>query len=336
MNNQVAIHKLQGNFWQTSAIYPGSQKRVRARFSSYKDVKKNEKYLKTLLADGKNPNANRKIGDLLELHLQKCPETKVIERKNVFIMFCERFCKTKICDLNVYDLKKWFRDIQKARDYSDLTLNHIKGNLNHFFYYLVDEGIIMESPLSQIRFNRNPPPKKPRVYLTVNEIKELLDNAKEYSPLFLYPFLYCLAHTGARRSEVVGLRWKDVDFPRGVLTFIETKNGTNRTIKMSPQLTKLLQGQPRTSSYVFTNPKGEQVGRSQLNRHIYAFKAHYPFHKDWQCHAFRHSFAYNNLKGGMNMYELQALLGHKSIQLTIDLYGQLLSEDVEKPSPYNF
>jgi hypothetical protein len=36
------------------------------------------------------------------------------------------------------------------------------------------------------------------------------------------------------------------------------------------------------------------------------------------------------------MYQLQAVLGHKSIQMTVDLYGNLKAVDVENPSPYGF
>ena len=36
------------------------------------------------------------------------------------------------------------------------------------------------------------------------------------------------------------------------------------------------------------------------------------------------------------MYELMAILGHKSIGITINLYGRLRSEDVEDPSPFKF
>ncbi|HXH75381.1 MAG TPA: tyrosine-type recombinase/integrase [Bacteriovoracaceae bacterium] len=334
MNNQI-LTSTQSNHWTGQGIV-GDQKKQRSRFSHYKDIHKKDKFLKTILSGSKNEYSSCSIGELLDMHLKNCPESKVMDRKNSFISFCEKFATTKLNGISVHDLKRWFQEIQRERDYSDLTLSHIRGNLNHFFYYLVDEGIIMESPLAKIKFDRNPPPKRPRVFLTMDEIKTVLESTKAYSPHFLYPLFYALAHTGARRSEVMNLKWSEIDLLRGTITFLETKNGTHRTIKLSPQLLAMIQDQPRVSPHVFTNPLGKQIGRSQLSRHILALKAHYPFHKNWNCHTFRHSFAYNHLKTGVNMYELQALMGHKSIQLTIDLYGKLLAEDVAKPSPYNF
>ena len=65
------------------------------------------------------------------------------------------------------------------------------------------------------------------------------------------------------------------------------------------------------------------------------FKVYFPIeNKDWGSHSLRHSFAYNFLKKGGNMYQLQAILGHRSIDVTVDLYGQLQAQDVENPSPY--
>lgn len=74
----------------------------------------------------------------------------------------------------------------------------------------------------------------------------------------------------------------------------------------------------------------------QIQRIIKKFKEAHNFEKDWQLHDFRHSFANNFLKKGGEMYQLQAILGHKSIQMTVDLYGNLKSHDIEESSPYDF
>jgi len=55
-----------------------------------------------------------------------------------------------------------------------------------------------------------------------------------------------------------------------------------------------------------------------------------------QTHCFRHSFAYHYLRKGGEICQLQAILGHRSIQMTIDLYGQITAKDVEYPSPFGF
>ena len=67
-----------------------------------------------------------------------------------------------------------------------------------------------------------------------------------------------------------------------------------------------------------------------------ARKEKFQHQKNWGCHSLRHSFAFNYLRKGGQMYQLQAILGHRSIQMTVDLYGQIQAKDIERPSPYDF
>jgi integrase len=59
--------------------------------------------------------------------------------------------------------------------------------------------------------------------------------------------LYILGalQTGARRGELLGLRWADVDFRARTLTFRQTKNGDARTVPMTETLRGALHGLPR-------------------------------------------------------------------------------------------
>ena len=62
---------------------------------------------------------------------------------------------------------------------------------------------------------------------------------------------------GARKGELVSLRWPDVDLKRGTLTFHETKNGERRTVPLTGQALILMQQHARVrrldTSLVFPN-----------------------------------------------------------------------------------
>ena len=105
---------------------------------------------------------------------------------------------------------------------------------------------------------------------------------------------------------------------------------------MSNKLFELANSLPMTSEYVFSTPQGNPFNRGQLTRLISKYHKTFPKNKKWSCHTFRHSFAYNYLRDGGQMYQLQAILGHKTIGLTVNLYGAITAEDVEKASPYDF
>lgn len=103
---------------------------------------------------------------------------------------------------------------------------------------------------------------------------------------------------------------------------------------MGSNLASFLESMPKTDEFIFLNQKGTQLGRYQMDGAIESLERKHRGMKGWRCHDLRHSFAYNSLKRGGEMYALKAILGHKSIQLTVDLYGHFRACDVSMTDPY--
>ena len=78
-----------------------------------------------------------------------------------------------------------------------------------------------------------------------------------------------------------------------------------------------------------------RISNTKLQLNVAEFRRTGSVTKDWTLHSLRHSFNYHYLKKGVPMYQLQAALGHKTIGITIDLYGQLQAEDIDMVSPYD-
>jgi integrase/recombinase XerD len=273
----------------------------------------------------------------MKLHLEKNPTSRVRERKRHFLSFCEEFNVTPIGQLGKNEISAWFQKIKEKYDLSDRTLNTIKSDLNAFFHFLEDENIIVASPLSKVKFERKPPTRRPRVVLSVDEVHKILENAKIYSPKILYPFLFVAAYTGARSGEVRKLKRSDIDFESGLIHFRKTKNGEDRSLRISGQLSAFLKQflGSHDSEIAFPYENGQMIPNHIIERHLKRFRKTFPIGKAWAPHALRHSFAYNFLKMGRNMYQLQAILGHKSIDVTVDVYGQIGAQDIENPCPYD-
>ncbi|NJM09635.1 MAG: site-specific integrase [Bdellovibrionaceae bacterium] len=129
----------------------------------------------------------------------------------------------------------------------------------------------------------------------------------------------------------------DIDFATNLINIRKSKNGRERFIRMSPTIENILKEriQRQTGETLFINEHGTKLdSNKELTRLINKFKAYFPIDKEWGCHALRHSFARNFLMQGRQMYQLQAILGHRSIDVTVDLYGQLEAQCVACPSPY--
>jgi integrase len=200
---------------------------------------------------------------------------------------------------------------------------------------LVEEDVLTHNPVVPIEIKKGPP-NRPRVVLSESEITSLLDLLRAHSTNELYPVFYAEIHTGARMSEVLWLKWEQVDFNTGMIHFLKTKNGEDRFVRMSEPLAAFLQAQPRHTDYVFTNWNNEMWTKNQYRKLIVKIKREHAFPKYWNNHVMRHTFAYHYLRKGGNMYQLKAILGHRSSQMTVDLYGKITAQDVDNPSPFTF
>ena len=338
INLKLKTYKLKTGHHVVCFINPISKRRVRKKFKSKADANNHKKELEQKFANkGKHAFDITPVAKLMQMHLEDRPDSKVTERKNSFISFCNHFGHFKISEIGKLELEYWFNKIKKENNYSDRTLKHIKSQLNHFFKYLIDKDIIKYSPMNDLKFASNPLMKKPRVVLSMDEVKCLLQNAKQFNERYFYPYLFTIANTGARKAEIMNLKRDNIDFQTGFINLYKTKNGENRSIKMSNPLRELLQKhlESHSNEYAFIGSQGRKFGSSQLQRWIKKLKHQFPMQKNWGLHSLRHSFAFNFLKKGGQMYQLQAILGHKTIGMTVDLYGQLRACDIENVSPYD-
>ena len=236
--------------------------------------------------------------------------------------------------LNKENLMYFFMQLKTDWGYCNKTLSKTRCNINRFLEWCIDNEIIEHNPLARIKFKQTEAPKRDRVVLAKEEVGILLDELERFDPEALYPAIYLIAHTGARRSEILGLEWEDIDFANGFLTFKNTKNGTHRRVQMADCVVDFLKNHPKAGKTVITNRRGYDLGRGQLHKGLNNFKAQSSLKKDWRPHDLRHSFAYHFLKDGRKMHQLQAILGHKTIGMTVNLYGQIKAEDVKNPSPF--
>jgi integrase len=77
-------------------------------------------------------------------------------------------------------------------------------------------------------------------WLTPDEEKMLLDHAKGYLQGQLLEIILVALYTGMRKSEILNLRWEDIDFNQKIITILKTKNKEPRSIPMNQNIYTLL------------------------------------------------------------------------------------------------
>jgi integrase len=140
----------------------------------------------------------------------------------------------------------------------------------------------------------------------------------EVSP-FVIAAIRLLLLTGCRRSEILNLRWFEVDFEQGMLNLADSKTGKKLVMLNGPALA-ILAALPRAGRYVIAgnDPEAPRPDITQQWHRIRALagldgadgKA--PF----RLHDFRHSFASVGVLAGMGLPIVGKLLGHSQAATT--------------------
>ena len=248
------------------------------------------------------------IGHLVKSYLKQHPSSPMVARKNSFVSFCQTFNHLAIEQLTSQALRVWFNDLREEFNFTNKTLHCIKINMNSFMKWLVQEKYLTSNPILPIKFKVHKSLQKPRVIMTEAELQDTLKKLSE-ADFEAFRVIYVLCHTGARKNEIRPLKWSQVDFGTGFINLYHTKNGEDRSIAMSEQLRKFLDEMPRDSEYVFLNRKGLLISPWQVDNALAKLQKKFPDMKKFRSHDLRHSFAYNYLLKGGNMYSLQQILG---------------------------
>ena len=121
--------------------------------------------------------------------------------------------------------------------------------------------------------------------------------------------------TGARHSEILKLRWGEVNLERGCLELRDSKTGA-KEVFLPPAARQLLSGLSRVAS----NPHvivGKKPGSHMVNvKDSWAIIRSAADLDDVRIHDLRHTFASLGARAGMSLPLIGALLGHRSPQTT--------------------
>lgn len=175
-------------------------------------------------------------------------------------------------------------------------------------------GWLDDSPMRKVR-----KPKQPRgrvCFLSDEERKRLLTACQASRNPHLYTVVMLAFSCGARKGELVSLRWPDVDLKRGTLTFHQTKNGERRTVPLTSQALTLMQQHARVrrldTSLVFPNAEGKQFYRF---REAFENAVERAGIKDFRFHDLRHTAASYLAMSGASLVEIAEVLGHKTFNM---------------------
>lgn len=243
-------------------------------------------------------------------------------------------------------------DVARARDAlsrsrSAGTVCNTVDRLSVVFSWAVREGLVPSNPCHGVERPRQEPSLD---FLGREEVQRLIEAARDRATTLsghkLYVGIMLAVHTGLRKGELLGLRWKDLDLGTCRLTVARSyrgtpKSGKARHLRIPSELVPLLtewRAVCPLSPFDTVIPEGKSLGSASRNRMlglrelmsaVGLREVRHPWHQ------LRHSFASHFVMSGGNLLALQKILGHSDLKMTL-IYAHLapdfLGQEMERVS----
>lgn len=196
------------------------------------------------------------------------------------------------------------------------TVNRYAATLAAVITWAIKRRIAPKGYVHPCRsIERRPENNEKTRFLSNDERARLLSACKASTWPRLYVLVLMALTTGARKGELLGLKWSDIGFERAEASVGVTKNGDPRVLPLTPAVAAELQrfkgkplelvfGSPRDPLRAFTfEPRFNDALRVARVR-------------DFTFHALRHSCASMLAQNGATLLEIADLLGHRQLQMT--------------------
>lgn len=260
--------------------------------------------------------------------------------------------KMLLTDVKPLHCQKIFLDM--AEDgYRTSTLYQTRITLYTMFELAKENDVLRYNPCKKSVKSDMGKPSDKKEALTIEVQKRFLEGATGQSYENQYRFLL---QTGLRTGELVGLVWKNVDFENRILSVEQSmeyrykvgewrigepksKSGY-RKIPLTEEAIRILKAQKEKNKkikdipeewleYIFLSRKGEPVKNSTYDTALFKICDKVGI-KRFSMHVLRHTFATRCIEAGMKPKTLQKILGHSSIQITMNLYVHVTEEEKQK------
>lgn len=243
---------------------------------------------------------------------------------NQLTSFLERFTigevDTRVCQ----EWARWRRKKASGKEISAYTFNLDRETLIQILDHAIHEGIILDNPALVLQ--RRKGRKKEIVVPKRSEFKTLVGTIRNggVRNQSAGDLVELLAYSGMRLGEAIAMKWKDVDFDRGLFTVTGgdtgTKNREARSVPLFPNLRKFL------SRLQKQNRRGRNDRVISIDSAKKAMRTACKGAKldDYTHHCMRHFFASNAIEAGVDFKTIASWLGHKDGGVLVaKTYGHL-------------
>lgn len=240
---------------------------------------------------------------------------------------------------------------------SDITEEHIKENvilymrnykgirvvsintrlraLRSFFNFLYKQKHIPKNPMENIKLLKDR--KRVIPTFTKEQLNKLFKqpDLKTFTGVRDYTIMMIFLETGMRVNELSGLTLADIRWEDNLLCVRNAKSYRERLVPIQKEMKNQLKKYIAIRGYVesdalFVNMDGTALSKRGIQNRVEKYGVLAGI-KGVRCspHTFRHTFAKLSVQQGANIFELQAILGHSSMEI-VKTYVNLFGTDVRE------
>lgn len=238
-------------------------------------------------------------------------------------------------------------------EYTSSTIKTTHIIMRNMFEFACENDVILKNPCKKSLKSNIGKASKSREALSISDQHKFLEYGSylEYFDQFAF-----ILQTGLRIGELIGLEWDDIDFEQKIMTIQRTVNYqgdtgnwyTNlpksesgiRTIPLTQDAVNILMRQKikhwnikvvpmKWRNKVFLNKMGKPISGTNYDDSLARFCKKHNM-KTFSTHILRHTFATRCIENGMKPKTLQKILGHATLNITMDAYVHITEDEKQR------
>jgi integrase len=280
------------------------------------------------ISDGKNPAEVKRghraeltfselFGDYMERHSKPNKKTW-FEDQAQFRLYLEKpLGKKKLSSIDRKSIAHIHSSITKA-GYAP-TANRVKALLSSVFGWAIAAGLCESNPVIGVKSNKENQRDR---FLQSDELPRFFQAVAKEENETIRDYVLMSLLTGARRSNVLAMRWQNVNFERAEWRIEETKNGTPQTITLSPEAVEILRNRKPSDDAVFVFSGAGKSGHLEEPKKGWNRILERAGIDNLRIHDLRRTLGSWQAKSGASLAIIGKSLNHKN-QNTTAIYARL-------------
>jgi len=254
-----------------------------------------------------------------------------------FVLFGKKLAEDFHVEEGDYHLiREWVISLMNL-GISARSVNRKLSTLKTFFKFLMREGVIVKNPTKNLTMPKMA--KKLPEFVQEKEINQLLDGSfftGDFEGMRDKAVVSLFYGTGIRLSELVGIRFSDLDLSQKIVK-VTGKRNKERLVPFPLEISTTLRGYialrnelfPDSANFLFLTGSGEPAYNKLIYRIVKRQLSLVTTIDKKSPHILRHSYATHLLNRGADLNAIKELLGHSNLAAT-QVYTHTSFEQLKK------